>query len=402
MSVVSEPRLPSTPRIPDQAQAQDGAELQGGRPFGVKPEVLYGLKESSRLRAVKDWIKQHSLPYRTAIFLKSIPHGIKGLIKGKRGAWDHLKATMSFVTRADRIAGRPINITIEPTNLCNLECPVCETGAGILARKQGHMTLDQFKVIVDRIAEHTNTLQFYFMGEPFINKQAYEMIRYAKDCGIPFITTCTNGDIVNPEKLIECGIDEVNFQIGGMSQPTHETYRINSNLDRVLRNMRETLRLRNERHARMWVVGGYILMKHNEHEVPLFEQTMREMGANHWWVIDPCVRTIDQGKQMLPTDKAHWFYDPGAFERGILRPRILMDNECPWIYHNMAVQVNGDVVPCCRDNQGTEIMGNLLAQSLDEIWNGEKYVQLRKRIHEDQGKVKICRLCSSYGASPLN
>ena len=128
MSVVSEPRLPSTPRIPDQAQAQDGAELQGGRPFGVKPEVLYGLKESSRLRAVKDWIKQHSLPYRTAIFLKSIPHGIKGLIKGKRGAWDHLKATMSFVTRADRIAGRPINITIEPTNLCNLECPVCETG----------------------------------------------------------------------------------------------------------------------------------------------------------------------------------------------------------------------------------------------------------------------------------
>jgi MoaA/NifB/PqqE/SkfB family radical SAM enzyme len=57
---------------------------------------------------------------------------------------------------------------------------------------------------------------FYFMGEPFLNKQAYEMIRYAKETGIPFITTCTNGDPVQPEKLIEYGLDEVNFQIGGM------------------------------------------------------------------------------------------------------------------------------------------------------------------------------------------
>ena len=39
------------------------------------------------------------------------------------------------------------------------------------------------------------------------------MIRYAKDCGIPFVNSCTNGDAVNPEKLIESGIDEISFQI---------------------------------------------------------------------------------------------------------------------------------------------------------------------------------------------
>lgn len=381
---------------------EEARELQGGRPFGVQPEVLYGMKENSRVRAIKDWVKGHSLPYRTAIFLKSIPHGVKGLIKGKRGSWDHLKATVSFVARSNRIAGRPINITLEPTNLCNLECPVCETGAAILERKQGHMSLEHFKTIIDKVAASVNTLQFYFMGEPFINKQAYDMIRYAKDRGIPFITTCTNGDIVNPEKLVECGIDEVSFQIGGMTQETHETYRINSNIERVFKNMRETIRIKNERKAKMWVVCGFILMKHNEHEVPLFEETMRQWGVNHSWVIDPCVRTIEQGKKMLPTDKNHWFYDPPSFDRGILRPKLLMDNECPWIYHNMSIQVNGDVVPCCRDNQGTEIMGNLLNQNLDEIWNGNPYINFRKRLHEDQGKVKICRLCSSYGASPLN
>lgn len=379
------------------------APMQGGRPFGVKPEGLYGIKENSRMRAFRDAVKRHSLLYRAAILLKAIPHGFKGLVKGKRGSWDHIKATASFVARSNRIAGRPINITIEPTNVCNLACPVCETGAAILERKQGHMTLEQFQTIVDRIAEHTNTLQFYFMGEPFINKQAYDMIRYAKSKGVPFVTTCTNGDIADPKKLVDCGIDEVSFQIGGMTQETHETYRINSNLDRVLRNMRETLRIKKERRSpKPWVTCGFILMKHNEHEVPLFEETMLRMGVDHSWVINPCVRTIEQGKKMLPTDKDHWFYDPAAFERGILKPKLLMDNECPWIYHNMAVQVNGDVVPCCRDNQGAEIMGNLLNQDLDEIWNGAKYVDFRKRLHEDQGRVKICRLCSSYGTSPLN
>lgn len=376
--------------------------LQGGRPFGTAPEVN-GRKISRRIRNFKDALKQNSLAYRTVIFFKAIPHGFKALLKGKRGSWDHMKATWSFVRRQNRIAGRPMNITIEPTNLCNLECPVCETGAAILERKQGHMTLDQFKIIIDKIAGNTNTLQFYFMGEPFLNKQAYEMIRYAKDKGIPFITTCTNGDIVNPEKIIECGIDEVSFQIGGLSNETHKIYRINSVYDRVMKNMAEVIRLKRERGLKKpHVVVGYILMKHNEHEMPFFQETMKKMGADHAWVIDPCVRTIEQGKKMLPTDKDHWFYDVAAFERGILKPKLLMDNECPWIYHNMAVQVNGDVVPCCRDNQGTEIMGNLLQQGLDEIWNGEKYINFRKRLHEDQGRVKICRLCSSYGTSQIN
>ncbi len=131
-----------------------------------------------------------------------------------------------------------MNVTIEPTNVCNLECPVCETGAGVLGRPGGHMTLDQFRTIIDKVGAHTNTLMFYFMGEPFLNRQSYEMIRHAKQRGIPYVQTCTNGDAVNPEKLVDCGIDEVSFQIGGTSQETHQVYRVNSNLERVLRNLR--------------------------------------------------------------------------------------------------------------------------------------------------------------------
>ena len=331
-------------------------------------------------------------PYATAVV---------GLIHGRRGSLEHLKSTWSLLFKTSRIFGRPINITIEPTNLCNLRCPVCETGANELGRVGGNMSFADFKLIIDKVALHTNTLLFYFMGEPFLNTHAYEMIRYAKDSGVPFITSCTNGDVVNPEKLVACGLDEISFQIGGMTQETHEIYRVNSRLARVLKNLEETLRLRREKGISMRVVCGFILMRHNEHEVEIFKRRMALLGVDEAIVVDPCVRTVEQGIAYLPHEQTRWIYDPVAFAQGRLNPKYLPDNNCSWIYYSLTIQVNGDVVPCSRDPKGDEVMGNLLIQNLDEVWNGTHYRNFRDRINNDQGHVDICRLCSSYPASKV-
>jgi radical SAM protein with 4Fe4S-binding SPASM domain len=326
---------------------------------------------------------------------------VNGLIRGRRGSPDHLKSTFSLASGSTRVAGRPMNITIEPTNACNLGCPVCETGEGTLGRTTGHMAYGDFTRIIDQIAPHTNTLMFYFMGEPFLNKRAYDMIHYAKRAGIPFIDTCTNGDFVDPERIVACGLDRVSFQIGGMTQATHEVYRVRGQLERTLTNLRETLRLRNHYGAPLRIECGFILMKHNEHEAEVFLEEMRKLGVDRAIVIDPCVRTMAQGEQFLPLNRKHWIYDEAAYERGVLRPKVLPDNVCPWIYYSLSIHVNGNVVPCCRDTRGTEVMGNILSQSLEEIWNGPKYRDLRARIKADQGSVDICRLCSSYPVSQI-
>lgn len=328
--------------------------------------------------------------------------GLRGLLTRRRGSVDHIKSSASMLFKSKTVLGRPMNVTIEPTNACNLFCPVCETGAGVLDRTKEHMSLETFKKLINQIAAHTNSLMFYFMGEPFLNKKAYEMIRYAKDLGIPFIDTCTNGDPVHPQKLIDSGIDRVSFQIGGMSQETHEIYRINSKIERVFKNMRETIRLKKLHRSNINIHCGFILMKHNEHEVPLFLEKMKEFGVDQAQIIDPCVRTLEQAHQMLPTDKRHWIYDEKALTEGKLQPKKLPNNSCPWIYYSMVIHVNGNVVPCCRDPKGEEIMGNLLFQSLDEVWNGEKYRQFRERIRLAQGQINICQLCSSYPASAIH
>jgi len=356
----------------------------------------------SPLRELKERIRILASTHRSSAVAIGAAMGAWGALTGRRGSRDHLKSTVSLAMKSTFVSGRPMNITIEQTNVCNLDCPVCETGAGILGRTKGHMSLDQFKTIIDKVGAHTNTLMFYFMGEPFLNKHAYDMIRYAKRGGIPFIETCTNGDFVDPVRIVDCGLDKVSFQIGGMTQETHEVYRVKGNFARTMGNLAATIRQRHEQRSKLQIEVGLILMKHNEHEVELFRRTIIDMGADRAVVVDPCVRTLEQGRAFLPVDRAHWIYDEAAFNRGVLKPKVLPDNTCPWIYYSLAIHVNGDVVPCCRDPKGQEVMGNIFRESLDEIWNGPRYRDFRARIQQNQGAVEICRLCSSYPVSRIH
>ena len=130
----------------------------------------------------------------------------------------------------------PVHVSIEPTNVCNARCPVCETGNGSMERRPGMLDLAAFRTLIDNIAPHASVLMYYFMGEPFLNKHAYEMIRYARDAGI-YVETCTNGDYVDAKGVVYSDLNEINFQIGGMTPETHAIYRIRSDLPTVQRNL---------------------------------------------------------------------------------------------------------------------------------------------------------------------
>jgi radical SAM protein with 4Fe4S-binding SPASM domain len=65
-------------------------------------------------------------------------------------------------------------------------------------------------------------------------------------------------------------------------------------------------------------------------------------------------------------------------------PAPLGHCEYPWRY--LSVKVDGDVYPCCWLSKP---MGNVLRQSVEEIWNGERYRRLRGSIAD--GSYSICR-----------
>lgn len=321
--------------------------------------------------------------------------------KHPKGLLNFFLSTFSLITRSTYVLGKPVHITIEPTTACNLKCPVCETGSGTLNRPQGEMSLGNLKKIIDKIAPHTNAILFYFMGEPFLNRNAYEMIKYARDHRI-FVTICTNGEYINAKRLVDSGLNEISFQIGGITQETHETYRVNGKLNKVFESIRNVVAEKKRRGICLpRVIVGFIIMKHNEHQVNDFYKLGRELEVDECQVVNPCVRTIKQGIQFLPADERYWFYDRSAFSKGILRPRVIPNNRCEWIYYSTVITWDGNVVPCCRDAQGDYVMGNLFEESFDSIWNNEKYRKFRKKISTAQSEMPLCKLCSGYGIPSL-
>jgi radical SAM protein with 4Fe4S-binding SPASM domain len=109
-----------------------------------------------------------------------------------------------------------------------------------------------------------------------------------------------------------------------------------------------------------------------------------------------------EGHAYLPKDKKYWYYDEVAFAQGILRPKILPDNECVFIWNSMQINWNGEAVPCCRDPNGKNILGNVFEDGLMRVFNGKKATDFRRRILTEQGKVDICKLCSGYGLPDIN
>ncbi|RMH34547.1 MAG: radical SAM protein [Nitrospirae bacterium] len=295
----------------------------------------------------------------------------------------------------------PVHVTVEPTNACNLRCPVCETGNRSMARDTGMMSLENFCRLTNEISPYTSVMMFYFMGEPFLNKNAYEMIRYARSKGL-YVETCTNGDFVDAKGVIYSDINKISFQIGGMTQKTHEVYRVRGDLARTLANL-EALIEERRRHpeSNVQIEVGFIVMRHNEHEVPQFIRWAEEIGVDIANVIDPCVRTVEEGKRMLPKDRKYWFYDEEAFNHGVLKPKVVPHNECTWIWNSVVINWDGSVVPCCRDPNGLHVFGNAFEEPLRKIWNAEPLRAFRRRIATDQAHVDICRLCSGYGVPNL-
>jgi radical SAM protein with 4Fe4S-binding SPASM domain len=223
------------------------------------------------------------------------------------------------------------------------------------------------------------------------------MIRYAADRGI-WVTTCTNGEPVDPEQLVRSGIAEVNFQIAGMSQDTHSTYRVGADLSKTLEKLERTIEWRNQLtdSSHMRVVVGFILMRHNEHEVAAFKEYCESIGVDECTVIGTCLRDAKDAERFLPSDRSYWLYDEAALEEGCLVPNPQPVGGCGWLYSTMTVLANGDVVPCCRDPKGEYVLGNAFEENVYDIWTSDAYGELRRAVAEDSGSLALCRLCSGY------
>ena len=325
-----------------------------------------------------------------------IPFRFENVPYGKILNWIRVEASMHV--KPDRPWGWPTHMQVEPTNCCNLKCALCPVTEG-LERESGMMDMDVFRKIVDEGGKHVFLMLLWEWGEPFLHPQAYEMIAYARKNGIKVISSSNGHRFTRPgeaEKLVRSGIDGIIVATDGISQDTYDRYRRSGKLETVLDGIRAIVAAKKKLNSQTPLVNfRFIVMKHNEHEIPRLEEFARSLGVDALSLktlypghgVDP---SMDQENEFVPTDPRYqrFRYDENKNRIGVGQ------NPCKGLWNAPAIHWNGVICTCSFDVNENCTFGDLTKSSFEECWRGDAYAAMRRQFRENWSDIHLCGGCS--------
>lgn len=226
---------------------------------------------------------------------------------------------------------------LEPTDVCNLACPLCarERDPTFDKNVKHHLTLDQIKNKFDD--EAIAGLDKMFMcgnyGDPAAGQHTLEIYQYFRSVNPTIVLGMnTSGSLRNYtwwQELVEIlnqPKDYVVFSIDGL-EDTNSIYRVNSTWHRLIENAQSFINAGGHAHWDM------LVYKHNEHQVDACEQMARDMGFK-WFRAKVSKRPlVNELEYPVAWDRLQ--YTPGTIDCHALKES------------SVYVDAQGRVSPCC-------------------------------------------------------
>jgi radical SAM protein with 4Fe4S-binding SPASM domain len=317
-----------------------------------------------------------------------------------RRLWNAAKVYTSF--QVSRILnkpiqwGYPISISFEPTTSCNLRCPECPSGLREFTRPTGMLQKDFFRQTIDDIHKEILYLIFYFQGEPYLNRDFLEMVKYAADKKI-YTATSTNAHYLTDEvarKTVESGLDRLIISIDGTTQDVYKQYRVGGNLDKVIEGAKNIVKWKKELKSKTpFVFFQFLVVKPNEHQIEDIKKLAKEVGVDEVRFKTAQVYDYENDpNNLIPVNQKYSRYKKDKNGNYIAKNKLA--NHCWKLQHANVITWDGIVVPCCFDKDATHQLGNLKTQSFKEIWNNDNYKQFRRELKTSRKNIDICSNCS--------
>ena len=291
--------------------------------------------------------------------------------------------------------GLPFSISFEPTTSCNLRCPECPSGLRAFTRPIGMLEKDFFRKTIDEIHKDLLYLIFYFQGEPYLNPDFLEMVKYAAAKKI-YTATSTNAHYLNDEnarKTIESGLDRLIISIDGTTQEVYQQYRIGGKLEKVLEGARNIVKWKKQMNSKTpYVFFQFLVVKPNEHQIEDIKKLAEEIGVDGVRYKTAQVYDFENGNPLIPTIDKYARYKKQA--NGKYTIKNSLDNNCWKLWHSCVISWDGLVVPCCFDKDADYKLGDLKKDQFATIWQDDNYKQFRKKLLTGRKNIEICANCS--------
>lgn len=317
-----------------------------------------------------------------------------------RRAWNAVKVLSSYyISKHSGRAvqwGVPISISVEPTTSCNLRCPECPSGLRAFTRPTGMLQNNFFRATIDQLYKNLYYLVFYFQGEPYLNPEFLDMVKYASDKGI-YTATSTNAHFLNEtnaRKTVESGLDRLIISIDGTTQEVYQQYRVGGKLEKVLEGARNIVNAKKEAgSSKPFIVFQFLVVKPNEHQIEEAKQLAASIGVDDIWLKTAQVYDYENDpNQLIPTNEKYSRYKKDRNGQYALHNKLM--NHCWRAWHATVITWDGLVVPCCFDKDAQHRLGDLKKASFQEIWQDPVYQNFRASLLKSRANIDICANCS--------
>lgn len=303
-------------------------------------------------------------------------------------------ALAGFLARSKKSIGGPVSIAIEPTNICNLRCPLCATGTGTLKRPKGSMKINDFKKIIDMLPGSVTDLYLWGQGEPFMAPDFLNMVQYASRHGFRTFVSSNGHFLDDIYGIIESGLYCLILSLDGVDEEIYKSYRIGGDFDRVVNGIKNISEAVKNNGQGPLIALQYLVTQKNAADMNKFMSFADDIGADRVVFKTLQAASIKNGELHLPDNINYTRYRKN--NRGMIETdrSWFLKNRCLRLYYSFQIDWQGNILPCCFDKDSRYIMGNVYEDTVNNIWNSEKYRYFRHMLNKKGRVLSMCKDCS--------
>ena len=266
----------------------------------------------------------------------------------------------------------PLHLDIEASSRCNLRCTFCDKLPLLKAGQLGNLRFDLFKKIIDQFSQECKLwgLKLSYRGEPLVNKQVPDMVRYAKEKGVLDVYFNTNAMFLDEQmsrRLIAAGLDRISISIDGITAEEYESVRIGAKFDILVNNLKTLNRLKQEYHVNYPKVRIQTVK---------FPETDADKYLSKWEKFADEIAMVD-------------------FKDESVRNTELRGNwACPQLWQRLTIEWDGAVFGCNNDDLRGLDLGNAVKRSIYDCWHDENLMRIREMHKRGESHcVEDCNGC---------
>ncbi|UCD73400.1 MAG: radical SAM protein [Candidatus Bathyarchaeota archaeon] len=335
--------------------------------------------------------------------------------------WIHFLASHTLTQNANAIIRKisprntsyllygPSHLLMRVTSRCNQRCLFCPRKAPSVPRRRfefDDVLIDRFAEMVDRFRGVSSlTLTG---GEPFLNKDIFEMMEYANSRSIRVFAS-TNGAVLDDkiDQIIRSPLSHLNISLDAVTPSDYESMHgePKSIFYKVLDNIAGLVEEREKFNHHLELGVSYICTKGNFRRIPDMIQLAREIGVDALifynlvpfdlpgFSKDDCL--YEEDPEVAEVIESVEEFSP---ELSVMMPAlyrsVILNRFCRMPFTTLCIDGEGFVSVCCQSTSQGKYgdVGNILRD--ENVWNNQHFRRMREILMNDSKPLpELCTVC---------